>query len=217
MGNVGLLLVGSVLFVNGLATLGLLSSRSGAPLNLLVGLAQVVLPTLIIAQSQGDLAIINSAWPSYLFGFTYLWWGVIGLTGIEPEGFGWYSLFVVLIALYQAIRVLATDPISSAMWFTWALMWGMFFVLLGVRVVAVGRLDLNRFTGWLLVLLGIPSCVPTAILAMNEGWSTTALAGGTAFGILILGIILSALFSVTRRESKPASSTVVPAASESAS
>src|SRR5690606_24688353 len=157
MGNVGLLLVGVVLFVNGLASLGIVSGRSAAPLNLFVGTAQVLLPALVLLQAEGDAAIINATWPSFLFGFTYLWFGLINLAGFEPQGFGWFSLFVAGIAAYQAVISAPGDPVFAVIWLTWAIMWTLFFVLLALGVQRVGRLDLGRATGWFLVLLGVPT------------------------------------------------------------
>ncbi|MDH3295401.1 MAG: AmiS/UreI family transporter, partial [Acidimicrobiia bacterium] len=54
MGNVGLLYVGAILFLNGVMLLGWVDSRSAAPLNLFVGLLQVVTPTYLIFTSGGD-------------------------------------------------------------------------------------------------------------------------------------------------------------------
>jgi len=195
MGNVGLLLVGVVLFVNGLASLGVVSGRSAAPLNLFVGAAQVILPTLVLVQSGGDPAIINATWPSFLFGFTYLWFGLLNLTSIEAEGFGWFSLFVAGIAAYQAIANWATDPVFAVIWLTWASMWSLFFVLLGLKITRVGSLDLGRFTGWYLVLLGIPTCTVSAIFLLQGVWTTTVTAGLVALTGLVLAGVVSAVLA----------------------
>src|SRR5690606_6078502 len=87
MGDVGLLLVGVVLLVNGLVALGTVPARSAAPLNVAVGVAQVVLPTLVLVLDAGDRAVLQATWPSYLFGITYLWYGLQIIHRIEPEGF----------------------------------------------------------------------------------------------------------------------------------
>ncbi len=195
MGNVGLLLVGAVLFVNGISSLGLVSGRSAAPLNLFVGAAQVVLPTLVLVQAGGDAAIIAATWPSYLFGFTYLWFGLIGLAGIEPQGFGWYSAFVAAVALYQAVVAWPVDPVFAVIWLTWAIMWSLFFVLLGLGVTRAGALDLGRATGWFLVLLGIPTCTVSAILLIDGRWTTDASAGYAALGALAVAAVLSVLLA----------------------
>ena len=97
MGSVGLLYVGAVLIVNGLMLLGRVDARAAAPLNFFVGAAQVVLPTLVLLQSQGDPDVLAATWPSYLFGFTYLWFGFLTVFRIEPQAFGWYSAFVAAI------------------------------------------------------------------------------------------------------------------------
>jgi len=192
MGNVGLLLVGVVLFVNGLSSLGVLSGRSAAPLNLFVGTAQVVYPTLVLLQAGGDQATINATWPSLLFGFTYLWFGILNLTNIEAKGFGWFSIFVAGIAAYEAIITWSTDPVFAVIWLTWALMWSLFFLLLGLEVTQIGGVDLTRFTGWFLVLLGIPTCTISALFLLNGVWDYSVGAGLAALVTLVVAGIASA-------------------------
>lgn len=191
MGNVGLLLVGAVLFVNGLSSLGRVPARSAAPLNLFVGGAQVVLPTLILVQSGGDPAVIAATWPSYLFGFTYLWFGLQIVFGLEPQGFGWYSAFVAGIAAFHAVINAGDDPVFAVIWATWAIMWSLFFVLLGLGRTRVGAFDLGRFTGWFLVLLGIPTCTVSALFLIDGRWSTDAVAGLGALAALAAATVLS--------------------------
>lgn len=215
MGNVGLLLVGVALFVNGLVSVGLVSGRGAAPINLFVGAAQVLLPTLVLVQSDGDPGIINATWPSYLFGFTYLWFGFIQIFDIDPRGFGWYSTFVAAIAAYYAIKSLGTDPVFAVIWATWAIMWTLFFVLLGLGITKAGRIDLGRFTGWFLILLGIPTCTVSAILLLNGIWPTSPVAGVVALLVLLAATALSLVLarrSADREDVLPASSGLEPSA-----
>ncbi|MBN3456027.1 AmiS/UreI family transporter [Mycobacterium sp. DSM 3803] len=195
MGNVGLLLVGVALFVNGLVSVGVVSPRGAAPLNLFVGAAQVVLPTLVLVQSAGEPTTVNATWPSYLFGFTYLWFGFIQIFDIDPRGFGWYSSFVAAIALLYAVRSIGTDPVFAVIWATWAIMWTLFFVLLGLGVTKAGRVDLGHFTGWFLVLLGVPTCTLSALLLLNGIWPTSAYAGLSALALLAFAAVLSAVLA----------------------
>lgn len=90
MGNVGLLYVGAVLFINGLMLIGVVSGKSAAVMNFFVGGMQVIFPTLIIAQSGGDTTIIFGAAGLYLFGFTYLYVGFNQIFGLSGEGLGWF-------------------------------------------------------------------------------------------------------------------------------
>lgn len=205
MGNVGLLLVGVVLFVNGLVSIGVVAPRSAAPLNLFVGAAQVVLPTLILVQAGGDTGTINGAWPSLLFGFTYLWFGLIQVFGIEPQGFGWYSVFVAAIAAFHAVKSIGTDPVFAVIWASWAIMWALFFVLLGLGVTRLRSLDLGHFTGWVLILLGIPSCTVPAIFLLNGFWTVSPGAGAAALAALIAALgVSAALAARTSRSEEPA-------------
>ncbi|WP_124713106.1 AmiS/UreI family transporter [Mycolicibacterium nivoides] len=195
MGNIGLLLVGVVLFVNGLVSIGIVEPRGAAPLNLFVGTAQVVLPTLVLVQAGGDLGIVNATWPSYLFGFTYLWFGFIQIFDIDTRGFGWYSSFVAAVAAYYAIKSVGTDPVFAVIWASWAIMWSLFFVLLGLGVTKAGRIDLGHFTGWFLVLLGVPTCTVPAILLLNGVWPTSVAAGSVALVVLLAATALSVALS----------------------
>ncbi|OBK80043.1 AmiS/UreI family transporter [Mycobacterium sp. 1164985.4] len=192
MGHVGLLLVGVVLFVNGLVSIGIVRPRSAAPLNLFVGSAQVILPTLVLVQAGGDAGIVNGTWPSLLFGFTYLWFGLIQIFDLEPQGFGWYSVFVAAIAAFYAVKNIGTDPVFAVIWATWAIMWTLFFVLLGLGITRVRSFDLGHFTGWVLILLGIPTCTVPAIFLLNGAWTVSAVAGVAALAVLALAAGLSA-------------------------
>lgn len=186
MGNIGLLFVGIVLLVNGLNSLGIVPARSAAVLNLFVGAMQVVLPTIILIQNPGDAAVLNSTWPTYLFGFTYLYLGLNILLGLEPEGFGWFSSFVAALAFYHAIVSINSDPIYAVIWLSWGIMWTLFFLLL-----ALGKSSLTRFTAWFLIILGIPSCTVTALFLFNGVWTTEPAAGLVALAILLAAGVLS--------------------------
>ena len=207
--------MGVALFVNGLVSVGLVSGRGAAPINLFVGAAQVLLPTLVLVQSDGDPGIINATWPSYLFGFTYLWFGFIQIFDIDPRGFGWYSTVVAAIAAYYAIKSLGTDPVFAVIWATWATMWTLFFVLLGLGIAKAGRIDLGHFTGWFLILLGIPTCTVSAILLLNGIWPTSPVAGVVALLVLLAATALSLVLarrSAGREDVLPASSGLEPSA-----
>ena len=54
MGTVGLLYVGAILFINGLALMGLVKGSGATPLNWFVGFFQVVTPTYLIFTANGN-------------------------------------------------------------------------------------------------------------------------------------------------------------------
>src|SRR5699024_10573978 len=110
MGNAGLLLVGVVLLVNGLVILTVIPPRSAAALNIFVGSAQVILPTLILTLNATDPVIVNATWPTYLFGITYLYYGLGIYLDLEPQGLGWFSAFVAGVVGYLAVTTIGSDP-----------------------------------------------------------------------------------------------------------
>lgn len=205
MVHVGLVFVGLILFVNGLVSLGRIPARSAAVLNLLVGGVQILLPTLIMVQAEGDHVLINDTWPSYLFGMTYLLVGLNTLLGFDATAFGWFSSFVAGIAVYKALMSLDFDPVFAVIWLAWAIMWLCLFLQHALGVSRLGRIDLQRFAGWLLVSAGIPSSTVPALFAQNGLWSTS---GAAALGAL-LALAAALCFSAWQgsRMPKPAAST----------
>lgn len=187
MGHVGLLYVGAVLFVNGLMLLGIIPGKSAAAMNLFVGGMQVVFPTLIILQSGGDPAAVLGASGLYLFGFTYLYVAWNQLTGASGEGLGWFSLFVAACAVVYGILqfTVFADPVFGMIWFSWAVLWFLFFL-----VLALGKDSLTRRTGWFTLLLGIFTGAVPAMLLLTGSYVTGALEGAVAavIGVVLLGL-----------------------------
>ena len=72
MGSVGLLYVGAVLFLNGCMLLGWVDSRSAVPLNIFVGILQVVTPTYLIFTANGNTAQILGASGLYLLSLIHI-------------------------------------------------------------------------------------------------------------------------------------------------
>ncbi|MFJ2620109.1 AmiS/UreI family transporter [Glutamicibacter sp. NPDC087344] len=210
MAHVGLVFVGLILFINGLVSLGRIPERSAALLNLMVGGVQILLPTLIMVQAGENTALINNTWPSYLFGMTYLLVGLNTLFGFQSTGFGWFSLFVAAIAVYEAVMSLNYDPVFSVIWLAWAIMWLCLFAQHALGRSRVGRMDLQRFGGWLLVSAGIPSSTVPALFAQNGLWSTSA--GTAAVALAALGAALGFSAWQALRAPEAAKSITSPAA-----
>jgi hypothetical protein len=214
MSSVGLLYVGAVLLINGLMLLGNISARSAAPLNLFVGALQCVIPTVLIIQAGPDMNGILAASGLYLFGFTYLYVGIANLTNIEPQGIGWFSLFVAAAALVYSGLAFGRehDPVFGVIWLAWALLWTLFFLVLGLGVES-----LTRFTGWSVVLLSLPTSAVPAFLIMTGVYQSNVRNAlfAAALGVVLVGV--AALLSTRdrRRSSAEARSAVLSTTSPS--
>jgi len=183
MASVGLLYVGAVLFINGLMLIGVIPGKSAAILNFFVGGMQVIFPTIIIAQSGSDPSIIFGASGLYLFGFTYLYVGILQWTGISGEGLGWFSLFVALCATVFGLAQFGSvnDPVFGVIWLLWAVLWLMFFVLLGL-----GKDRVARATGWFAIFLSfLTGTIPALVLLLGYFEST----GLAATVVAVVGIV----------------------------
>ena len=170
MGPVGLLYVGAVLAVNGLMLMGRVEARAAAPLNLFVGALQVVTPTALILTSGGDPDVILFASGIYLFGFTYLYVGINLLAGLDGTGLGWFSAFVAASAVvYAGLNFFFPSPLFDngfgVIWLYWAVLWGLFWVVLGLK-----REDLGRYTGAIALIAGIFTAAVPAFLLLTDTW-----------------------------------------------
>ena len=156
MGAVGLLYVGAILFLNGTMLLGWIDGKSAAPLNIFVGLLQVVTPTYLIINANGDMKQILAASGLYLFGFTYLYVACNLMWGLDGSGLGMFSIFVAVAAVvFSAISFDTGDPVFGVIWLYWAYLWLLFFLLLARK-----RDGLGKYTG---------------AVAAIEGWTTGAI------------------------------------------
>lgn len=158
MGAVGLLYVGAILFLNGTMLLGWIDGKSAAPLNIFVGLLQVVTPTYLIITADGDTTQILGAAGLYLFGFTYLYVACNLMWDLDGSGLGMFSLFVAIAAVvFSLISFNANDPVFGVIWLYWAFLWILFFLLLARKLDGLGR-----YTG---------------AVAAIQGWVTGAIPG----------------------------------------
>ncbi|WP_330458759.1 AmiS/UreI family transporter [Streptomyces sp. NBC_00820] len=200
MGNVGLLFVGAVLFMNGLILLDKVEARSAAVFNLFIGALQVLTPTYLIFVAGSDPKQILAASGIYLFGFTYLYVGICLLADIELTGVGYYSLFVAVAALgYSFVNFrLFKDYPFGVIWLYWAFLWFLFFLLLGLK-----QDRLRHYVGWVTVIEGwITGAIPAGLL-LSGYWKhpdETAIALG-AFAV----VVFTALWPLTRKSREPAS------------
>lgn len=161
MGGVGLIYVGAVLFVNGVMLLGRITPRAVAPLNLFVGLLQVLTPVILIVQAgQTQPPGVFAASGLFLFGFTYLWVGINGLADLPGHGLGWFSLFVAVCAVAYAAHALLreNDPTFAVIWLLWAVLWSLFFVLLALDKPSIGP------------AVGVVAIVEGFVTAAIPGW-----------------------------------------------
>jgi hypothetical protein len=205
MASVGLLYVGAVLIVNGLMLLGLVDARAAAPMNLFVGLLQVLTPTYLIFTSGGDPATILSASGIYLFGFTYLYVAFNLFFGLDGTGLGWFSAFVACCAVVYAGLNFGRldDPAFGVIWLYWATLWALFFLVLGLK-----REELTRFTGAIAIVAGVVTCAVPAFLLLTGVWTgnqRTAAIVIAAVCLLSLG-----LYPVLRGQSAPAAAEPAP-------
>jgi hypothetical protein len=205
VGNVGLLYVGAVLFLNGVMLLGWVEAKSAAPINLFVGALQVVTPTYLIFTANGDTNQILGASGLYLFGFTYLYVAISLLANLDSTGGGFFYGFVVVCALvFSGLnfwRVGFGDNAFGVIWLYWAFLWALFFILLGLKKSAIAK-----YTGAVAAIQGWVTGTIPAFLLLTDNWADNADWYAVAlviFGVLAFGGLYVLLPQL--RQSAPAS------------
>ncbi|MGY2075069.1 AmiS/UreI family transporter [Blastococcus sp. SYSU DS0828] len=183
MASVGLLYVGAVLILNGLMLLGWVDARAAAPLNFFVGGLQVLTPTFLIVTSGGDPDTILAASGLYLFGFTYLYVGFNLLGDLDGTGLGWFSAFVACCALVYAGLNFGRldDPAFGVIWLYWAVLWALFWVVLGLK-----REEWTRFTGLVAVVAGVFTAAVPAFLLLTGVWGDYLTESAIALAVICL-------------------------------
>jgi len=189
MGAVGLLYVGAILFLNGTMLLGWIDAKSAAPLNIFVGLLQVVTPTYLIINADGDMTQILGASGLYLFGFTYLYVACNLMWDLDGSGLGMFSLFVAIAAVvFSIISFDGGDPVFGVIWLYWAYLWLLFFYLLARKRDGIGR-----YTGAVAAIEGFVTGALPAFLILtgriNDISANTFAIVLAVFGVVVFGAL----------------------------
>lgn len=190
MAAVGLMFVGAVLFVNGLLLLGKIDAKGAGTFNLFVGALQTAIPFYLIATATTTSDILLDS-GIFLFGFTYLYVGISNLAGQPPIGLGWYSAWVAIMAAAFGITNIVKfhDPTIGLLWLQWAVLWALFWLLLGLGITR-----LTPLTGWLTLILSFTTCtIPGFLLLLGEWghvrtWLVLAVMAATVAAVLPIGI-----------------------------
>lgn len=163
--GMGLLWVGAVLIVNGIWLTGVGSDRDVALINIFAGIVTFLIPMwwAFGGYFGADGTPFNAA-TMLLFSFTYLWVAANALRGIEDQRlFGWYCLFVALIAVPTGWLVFDSGDLGLALlWWIWAVLWFVFWVLLGLE-----RSEYQTAIGWYTLISGILSGVAGYLMALG--------------------------------------------------
>ncbi len=196
MGSVGLLYVGAILFLNGCMLLGWIDAKSAAPLNIFVGILQVVTPTYLIFTADGDTAQILGASGLYLFGFTYLYVAFNLWNDLDGTGLGFFSLFVAICAIgYSAVSFNDGDYAFGVIWLYWSYLWLLFFLLLGRKKDSLGR-----YTGAVAAIQGWVTGAIPAFLLLTGRWQELNNAT-VALVLAVFGVVVFAALSGMARTS----------------
>jgi hypothetical protein len=208
MQNVGLMYCGAVLFINALMLIGKVDSKSAGVFNLFLGGIQIITPFYVIFTAGSDSWTIFNASGVFLFSLTYLYVGITNLKELDTTGVGWFSLWVAFMAIgYGTLSFIHFhDPKMGIIWFMWAFLWSLFFILLALKK------EISVFTGWITLIQSlITATIPGFLMLINVWNSIIAEIIWTVAILFIIAAIGLYLRTRERQQSKPtAISTKIP-------
>jgi hypothetical protein len=189
--GVVLLYVGAVLVINGIWLLGqarvasageagataaeasplFIQGREVAVINVFTGFVGLVAGVTFMIHGDsddGNIDTIRGGGFILLFAFTYLWVAANAFLNAGGRAFGWYCLFVAITAIPAGIYTFNNAAGNDASiylgvaWFAWAVLWGLFFVLLALDK------PIARLTGAVAILEGIGTAWVFGLLLLLE-------------------------------------------------
>ncbi|GKU82072.1 AmiS/UreI family transporter [Niallia sp. NCCP-28] len=168
MDQIGLLLSGAALFLNGLMLLGKADDKNVAIYNLFVGVFQVIAPFYLIITSDQSNWVLFDKTAIFLFGFTYIYVGMTVLKGMKGTGLGYYSLWVSIIALvYVTVSLVHYQDVTNALtWVLWSFLWFLFFVL------NTSKKDVSKFVGTVAVVQSWVTLTMPALFSLTGVWKS---------------------------------------------
>jgi hypothetical protein len=215
MATLGLFFVGAVLFVNGVSLLGAMTPKATATLNVLVGTCLVVITgwevfPLRDFSTEASLNVVLGATGFALFGFTYIWLGIIGYSGIPGAGLGWYCAWAAVVAAFLAIASYTRldDPKFGMLWILWTVLFVLFFA-----VLALGQVQFVSATGWIVIMSSfVTATIPGGLMLVGE-WGDLPSGAMTVAGLASLAVSATLLLR-GRVASMPAAEPEVALAGE---
>ena len=152
--GLSLFYVGAVLCLNGLWMLGRIEDREIWVINIFSGVVSLCIGLFSIFGAGADAVSVKNGALTLLFAFTYLWVAINRFSGADGRGLGWFSLFIAITAVPVALETFAgaqstLDWWMGLNWAAWAVLWGVFFVLLALQR------PIGRATGVLCIVQGV--------------------------------------------------------------
>lgn len=160
--GVALFFIGAVLIVNGVGLTGRIEPRDSAIFNLLVGLLALLINLINLLHASTAPEYLGVA-GGLLFAFTYLYLAGVQWSNLKGVGLGWYCLFVALSAVVYAVLASGQDWRVSLMWLTWASLWFLFFLALGLQRTW-------RLLPFYTIAVGVVTCWVPGMLMMTGRW-----------------------------------------------
>ncbi|MBU8879947.1 AmiS/UreI family transporter [Bacillus sp. FJAT-29790] len=187
MQSVGLMYCGAVLFINALMLLGKVHSKSAGVFNLFLGAIQMITPFYVIFTAGSDSWVIFNASGVFLFSLTYLYVGITNIKDLDGAGVGWFSLWVAIMAAgYGTLSfVHFHDAKFGIIWFMWAFLWTLFFILLALKK------EISIFTGWVTLIQSIITATIPGFLMLIGLWDSIGAEVMWAVALLFVIIVFT--------------------------
>jgi len=166
--GIGLIYVGCVLLINGIGMLKNFDLKALAIMNFFTGGAYVVINIINLAFATTSGAGISAFYgvaTSMLFGFTYLFVGLVDWFKLDGRPMSWYCFFVGVNTIPCSILSFkGGDPRFGVIWLIWGFLWLLYWVAGAFEKVKVN----GKFVAISTIFVGVCTCwIPGYMLLAN--------------------------------------------------
>jgi acid-activated urea channel len=166
--GIGLLYVGAVLLMNGIAMIQKIDSKAVAVMNFFTGGLYVVVCTINLAYavfSGAEISAFYGVGTSMLFGFTYIFVGLTNWFGLDARSQSWYCFFVGVTTIpCSLLSFQGGDWRFGIIWLVWGYLWLLYWITGAFSKVKAPA----SLVPWSTILIGVCTCwIPGYLLLAN--------------------------------------------------
>ncbi|WP_162504629.1 AmiS/UreI family transporter [Treponema endosymbiont of Eucomonympha sp.] len=168
--GIGLLYVGCVLLMNGIATIQKSDAKAKAVMNFFTGGLYVALNLANLARavfSGADISAYYGIGTSMLFGFTYLYVAFTDWFALDGRSLAWYCFFVGVNTVPCAIQSFCGGDVRfGVIWLIWGFLWFLYWLAGAFKKIKVAA----GFVGAATVIIGVATCWIPGYLIISNLW-----------------------------------------------
>ncbi|GMO59079.1 MAG: acid-activated urea channel protein UreI [Termitinemataceae bacterium] len=168
--GIGLLYVGCVLLLNGIAIIQNIDPKAKGVMNFFTGGVYVTLNLATLAHavfSGANISAFYGIGTSMLFGFTYLFVAFTEWFALDGRSLAWYCFFVGVNTIPCSIQsFMGGDNRFGVIWLIWGFLWFLYWIAGAFRKIKVA----SGFVAAATIIIGVVTCWIPGYLILSNLW-----------------------------------------------